>query len=187
LKIPIQVFAPPYSYEDLDSPIKTAEAGLDKGHEVTIFLSADSVLSINSYVKPIRTDRDIPRKLESLVKEKALKFEICGICMDYRGVTKDIIIPGSSPSDLPELASLIFNSDRFVNLMARGADMDKMILFVVYQAPAGSIWVNERFRTEFEMCREDIKQQFFLLRRRLLLSQRKRSRNVSVSVNLYVF
>lgn len=43
LKIPIQVFAPPYSYEDLDTAIKTAEAGLDKGHEVTIFLFADSV------------------------------------------------------------------------------------------------------------------------------------------------
>jgi len=117
LKITIQVFAPPYSYEDLDTAIKIAEAGLDKGHEVTIFLFADSVLSINNYVKPIRIDRDIPRKLESLVKEKALKVEICGICMDYRGVTKDMIIPGSSPSGLPELASLIFNSDRFVNLM----------------------------------------------------------------------
>jgi tRNA 2-thiouridine synthesizing protein D len=118
LRITIQVFAPPYSYEDLDSAIKIAEAGLNKGHEVTIFLFADSILSVNSKVKPIRVDRDIPRKLESLIKEKGLKVEICGICMDYRGVTKDMIIEGSNPSGLPELASLIFNSDRFVNLMA---------------------------------------------------------------------
>jgi len=34
--------------------------------------------------------------------------------------------------------------------------MDKMILFVVYQAPAGSIWVNERFRTALGMYGEDI-------------------------------
>jgi tRNA 2-thiouridine synthesizing protein D len=38
--------------------------------------------------------------------------------MDYRGVTKDMIIPGSNPSGLPELATLIYSSDRFVNLMA---------------------------------------------------------------------
>ncbi|PNS42299.1 MULTISPECIES: DsrE/DsrF/TusD sulfur relay family protein [unclassified Mesotoga] len=118
MKITIQVFAPPYSYEDLDTAIKIAEAGLDKGHEVTVFLFADSILSVNSKVKPIRIDRDIPRKLESLIQEKGLKVEICGICMDYRGVTKDMIIPGSRPSGLPELASLIYNSDRFVNLMA---------------------------------------------------------------------
>ena len=66
----------------------------------------------------VRIDRDIPRKLESLIQEKGLKVEICGICMDYRGVTKDMIIEGSNPSGLPELASLIYNSDRFVNLMA---------------------------------------------------------------------
>jgi tRNA 2-thiouridine synthesizing protein C len=34
--------------------------------------------------------------------------------------------------------------------------MMKKILFVSYQAPAGSIWVNEVFRTAFGMYGEDI-------------------------------
>ncbi|MDO7977068.1 intracellular sulfur oxidation protein [Oceanotoga teriensis] len=34
--------------------------------------------------------------------------------------------------------------------------MDKKILFVVYQAPVGSIWTNEAFRTAFGMYGEDI-------------------------------
>lgn len=118
MKLTIQVMVPPYTYEDLDTAIKLAEAALEKGHEVTIFLFADSILSINSLVKPIRIDRNIPEKLKTLIAEKNLKVEICGICMDYRGVTKDMIIPGSNPSGLPELADLIFNSDRFVSLMA---------------------------------------------------------------------
>jgi tRNA 2-thiouridine synthesizing protein D len=118
LKITIQTLVPPYTYEDLDTAIKLAEAALNRGHDVTIFLCADSILSTKSFEKPIRVDRNIPEKLKSLIAEKVLKVEIWGICMDYRGVTKDMIIPGSNPSGLPELATLIYSSDRFVNLMA---------------------------------------------------------------------
>lgn len=118
MKITIQVMVPPYSYEDLDTAIKIAEAALDKGHEVTIFLFSDSVLAVNKLVKPVKTDRNIPEKLSQLIKEKGLRVEICGICMDYRGVNTDMIIEGSNPSGLPELAELIYTSDRFINLMA---------------------------------------------------------------------
>ncbi len=41
--------------------------------------------------------------------------------------------------------------------------MDKKILFVVYQAPAGSIWVNEAFRTAFGMYGEDIEPSVLLM------------------------
>ncbi len=34
--------------------------------------------------------------------------------------------------------------------------MDKKVLFVVYQAPVGSIWTNEVYRTAFGMYGEDI-------------------------------
>ena len=34
--------------------------------------------------------------------------------------------------------------------------MDKRVLFVVYQAPVGSIWTNEVYRTAFGMYGEDI-------------------------------
>ncbi|MGQ9856835.1 MAG: DsrE/DsrF/TusD sulfur relay family protein [Fervidobacterium sp.] len=117
MKIAIQVMVPPYTNEDLDTAIHIAEAALARGHEVTIFLFADSILSINSKVKPIRTDRNIPQKMKELAS-KGVHIEICGICMDYRGVTEDMIVEGSRPSGLPELASLFANCDRFISLMA---------------------------------------------------------------------
>jgi tRNA 2-thiouridine synthesizing protein D len=118
MKITIQVMAQPYTYQDLDSAIKIAEKALDKGHEVGIFLFCDSVLAINNLIKPIRMDRNIPKILEQMIEEKGLKVDICGICMDYRGINKDMIIKGANTSGLPELAELVYNSDRFISFMA---------------------------------------------------------------------
>ncbi|MDK2839404.1 MAG: hypothetical protein PWQ83_954, partial [Thermosipho sp. (in: thermotogales)] len=42
MKITIQVMVQPYTYQDLDTAVKIAEAALKKGHEVTIFLFCDS-------------------------------------------------------------------------------------------------------------------------------------------------
>ena len=118
LKIAIQVMTPPYTNQDHDSAIAIAEAALDRGHDVTIFLFSDAVLAANSKVKPVRSDRCVHKKLQELIEEKNLRVEICGICMDYRGILKEDIIPGSTPSGLPELAELVYSSDRFINLMA---------------------------------------------------------------------
>lgn len=116
MKIAFQAMVQPYTYEDLDTVIHMAEAALKRGHQVTIFLFADSVLAINKLVKPIRTDRNVPEKMKELAN-KGVKIEICGICMDYRGITQEMIIEGSRPSGLPELANLFANFDRFVSLM----------------------------------------------------------------------
>lgn len=118
MKITIQVMVQPYSYQDLDSAIKIAEKALEKGHEVGIFLFCDSVIAINKLLKPIRIDRNIPRILENLIEEKGLIVDICGICMDYKGITQDMIIKGAKTSGLPELAELVYKSDRFISFMA---------------------------------------------------------------------
>ncbi len=117
MKITLQVMVNPYTYEDVDSAIKIAHAALDKGHEVSIFLFCDSAIASNAKIKPVRGDRKIPELLKELINRGA-KVEICGICMDYRGVTKDVIVEGSNPSGLPELAELIYNTDRFISFMA---------------------------------------------------------------------
>jgi tRNA 2-thiouridine synthesizing protein C len=41
--------------------------------------------------------------------------------------------------------------------------MEKKVLFVVYQSPVGSIWVNEGFRTAFGMYGEDIEPAVLLM------------------------
>jgi len=117
MKITIQVMKPAYTYEDLDSALHIAEAALKRGHEVRLFLFSDSVIGANKAVKPIRIDRVIPKKIKNLI-EKGLRVDLCGICMDYRGLSVNNIIEGANPSGLPELASLVATSDVFINFMA---------------------------------------------------------------------
>ncbi len=118
MKITIQAMVQPYTYEDIDTAIKIAEAAVNRGHEVTLFLFADSVICVNKNIKPIRIDRNIPEKLKDMISSGKLRVDICGICMDYRGIKEDMIVDGSRPSGLPELASLLATTDRFINLMA---------------------------------------------------------------------
>ena len=117
MKITLQAMVNPYTYEDVDTILKIANAALDKGHEVSIFLFCDSAIASNSKIKPVRGDRRIPDMLKEIINRGA-KVDICGICMDYRGITKDMIVQGSNPSGLPELAELIYTTDRFISLMA---------------------------------------------------------------------
>ncbi len=116
MHIVIQLNVPPYTYEDLDTAIHLAEAALRKGHKVSIFLFADSVLSVNSKVKPMRVDRNIPQRMQEL-SEKGVEIHICGLCAEYRGISSDNTVQGPKFSGVPEMASLIFNADRYVNLM----------------------------------------------------------------------
>jgi len=116
MHIAIQVCVPPYTYEDLDTAMHLAEAALKKGHRVSIFLFADSVLSVNAKVKPVKTDRNIPLKMQELA-EKGVEIHICGMCAEYRGLTQDDTIKGPKFSGVPEMASLIFNAERFMSLM----------------------------------------------------------------------
>lgn len=117
MKIAFQTMISPYTYEDTDTIINMAEAAVNKGHEVAIFLFADSVLAINGAVKPLKIDRDIPKKMGDLI-QKGVEVHICGICFQYRGLDREEIIPGAKLSGLPELASIIAEYDRFVSLSA---------------------------------------------------------------------
>lgn len=116
MHITIQANVPPYTYADLDTAIHLAEAFLKRGHKVSIFLFSDSVLAANKLVKPMRIDRNIPEKLKEL-SQKGVEINICGLCADYRGLTNELNIEGSVFSGVPEMAHLLFVSDRYINLM----------------------------------------------------------------------
>jgi len=117
MKITVQVMLHPYTNQDVDTAIKIANAAVEKGHEAAIFFFSDSVLAINTKVRPVKGDRNIPQMIGELIK-KGVEVHICGICFQYRGLPEDSIVPGAKLSGLPELASLIYESDRFINLMA---------------------------------------------------------------------
>lgn len=115
MNITIQLNVPPYTYSDLDTAIHLTEALLKRGHKVSIFLFSDSVIAANKLVKPMRIDRNIPEKLKELA-QKGVSINICGVCADYRGIS-EFKIEGSELSGVPEMAKLLFNSDRYLNLI----------------------------------------------------------------------
>ncbi|HZL82437.1 MAG TPA: DsrE family protein [Candidatus Deferrimicrobium sp.] len=116
MNITIQVNVPPYTNEDLDTAMHLADACLKKGHKVSMFLFADSVLAADKQVKPMRIDRNIPVKIQELAS-KGVAINICGLCAEYRGLTQGTNVDGSVFSGVPEMASLVFTSDRYVSLM----------------------------------------------------------------------
>ncbi len=117
MKIAIQVMLHPYTNQDVDTAIRIAKEAVKKGHEAAIFLFCDSVLAINTAARPVRGDRNIPQLIKELI-DMGVEVHICGICFQYRGLERDKVVEGAKLSGLPELASLIYESDRFVNLMA---------------------------------------------------------------------
>ncbi len=116
MHITIQTNVPPYTNADLDTAIHLAEAFLKRGHKISIFLFSDSVLAVNKLVKPMKIDRNIPDKLKELA-QKGVEINICGLCADYRGLTNEFNVEGSVFSGVPEMAHLLFASDRYINLM----------------------------------------------------------------------
>ena len=117
MKITVQVMLHPYTNQDVDTAVRIAKEAVKKNHEAAIFLFCDSVLAINTSAKPVRGDRNIPELIKELI-DMGVEVHICGICFQYRGLERDKIVKGAKLSGLPELATLIYESDRFINLMA---------------------------------------------------------------------
>ena len=117
MKIAFLAMTHPYTYQDVDTTMSLAETAVDKGHEAAIFLFCDSVLAVNTPIRPLKIDRNIPEKMKQLA-EKGVEIHICGLCYEYRGLDSSKTVPGSKMSGLPELASLIMDCDRFVSLTA---------------------------------------------------------------------
>ncbi|AEF16928.1 MULTISPECIES: DsrE/DsrF/TusD sulfur relay family protein [Thermoanaerobacterium] len=116
MHITIQVNVSPYTNEDIDTAIHLAQVLMNRGHKISIFLFADSVIATNKLIKPMKIDRKIPSKLQEL-SDKEVEIHICGLCAQYRGVTEDMKIEGADFSGVPEMAALIYKSDRYINLL----------------------------------------------------------------------
>jgi tRNA 2-thiouridine synthesizing protein D len=116
MHITIQVNVAPYTNQDVDTAIHMAEAFLRRGHKVSIFLFSDSILAVNKNIKPMRIDRNLPVMMEELAA-KGAEINICGLCAEYRGLLPGMNSNGTVFSGVPEMAALVYDSDRYINLM----------------------------------------------------------------------
>ena len=104
----------PFAFENTHTAIQLARAALDKGYAVNVFASADGVYNF--------TRDQNPKGLPNAGKEfaeliaRGLHVELCGTCLNFRGIGADDFLPGSEPSSMKRLFGLMKSSDVFITL-----------------------------------------------------------------------
>lgn len=106
----------PYQFENWETACNIANAALNKGHEVQMFLYLDGVYN------PIKfqTFPDMPTvpkdRFEELVK-KGAKIIACGVCVNARGLEKGKdYIEGVVVGGLPDFAEIVSEVDSLITL-----------------------------------------------------------------------
>ncbi len=104
----------PYAYENTHTAIQLARAALDKGYAVNLFASADGVHNFTKGQSP-KGLPDAGKDFADLIA-RGLHVELCGTCLNFRGITAEDRLPGSEPSSMKRLFGLMKSSDVFVTL-----------------------------------------------------------------------
>ncbi len=106
----------PYQVQNSETLCKTAEAALDKGHAVKIFMYLDGVYNPIKYQKFPDLDTLPKDRVQTLV-DKGAQIIACGICVNARGLEngKDYL-EGVKVGGLPDFAEIVSEVDRLVTL-----------------------------------------------------------------------
>lgn len=115
-RIGILLTAAPFQFENWETAVNIADAALEKGHEVEIFLYVDGTYN------PIRLqtfpDLDVlPKDRFAALLKRGARVIACGICVDARGLAggKDYV-EGVLIGGLPDFAEIVGEVDRLVSL-----------------------------------------------------------------------
>ena len=105
---------PPYSCENTHTAIRLAHAALNKGWAVNLFASADGVYNFTRNHKA----QGLPHAEKEFAEliTRGLGVQLCGTCLNFRGIGAEQIVPGTEPSSMKRLFGLMKNSDIFVTL-----------------------------------------------------------------------
>lgn len=104
----------PYGSDRAAAALGIAEAALDVGHTVNLFASSDGTYSALSGQSAAGL-ADIEDRLGSLI-DRGLNVELCGSCLHFRGISKDRIVEGASPSTLRGLGNLVRDANVVLSL-----------------------------------------------------------------------
>ena len=104
--------ATPFGSQSASTVFNLAEAALDQGYGVNLFLSADAVYCAAAGQKAA----GLPPVGERLVglSEKGLRVDLCGSCLQLRGLKREQRIEGPQPSSLKNLFGMMAASKAFV-------------------------------------------------------------------------
>ncbi|MFQ6077083.1 MAG: DsrE family protein [Candidatus Bathyarchaeia archaeon] len=109
----VLLFTTPYVFGNTGTVLKLAEAALEKGYAVNVSAYGDGV---HNFTVGQRA-KGVPHAEEGFKRllEKGLNVELCGTCLAFRGIGKEIIMEGARPSSMRGLCEMIKGSDVFVS------------------------------------------------------------------------
>lgn len=106
--------ATPFGSQSPATALNLAEAALEQGCQVNLFLSADGVYAAGANQKAIGLP-SVGERLAALM-ERGLRVDLCGSCLQLRGLKRENRIEGPQPSSLKNLFSMISESKAFIAL-----------------------------------------------------------------------
>jgi tRNA 2-thiouridine synthesizing protein D len=104
----------PYGAENASTALRLAAAALAKGHRVTLFASGDGVYLAQIGQHPSGlpdTAADLSRLIEA-----GLEVQLCGTCLRFRGLGRELLVDGAAPSSLKNLFTAVAGADVFLSL-----------------------------------------------------------------------
>lgn len=114
MKLGFLVTRPPYTYQDIDTLYYLSKVAIAKKHQVKIFLYVDSVIAVNKDLNSAG-ERNLYKKMDELAGLGA-EIKICGVCVQFRGIKREQLLPKGELEGLPGLADMVNECDKFVNI-----------------------------------------------------------------------
>ena len=99
----------PYASQNTSTALKLARAAAQKGYSVRLFASGDGV---HNFTKDQKAS-GIPNaeKEFSELMQAGLKVELCGTCLNFRGIKNEDIVAGAERSTMKNLFAMVNGSD----------------------------------------------------------------------------
>ncbi len=114
-KLTIGCFSSLVGSMTLDFSIKLAEAALNKGHEVDLWLSSNATMLSKKDQKSFQDYSYLEKTLKELI-EKGLKVAACEACAEARGYHAEDTIDGFERPSADWYLASCFNADRVINI-----------------------------------------------------------------------
>ena len=105
----------PYTREDAWTVVNIAEAALEKGYKVNLYLHGDAVLNADSHIEPVdKGEKSIAERLKELMG-KGLSVSICPACASLRGLKNSDVVEGAVVTGFCSLGDWVMGSHRFIS------------------------------------------------------------------------
>ena len=114
-RIGLLVTASPFQFQQWETAADLAEAALAKGHQVSMFLYMDGVLSA-SRRQSLPGSQRLPRQRMAGLLERGARVLVCGTGAALRGLGAADVVEGVAIGGLPDFAAAVGEMDRLVSL-----------------------------------------------------------------------